>query len=132
MMHFALARIRLDRGDPKVALSWQGFSGADSEPWISHSSRLLIGEAQCAVGRSTEGLPLLLKSITSFEPTRSANNPCLARARAVAGQCALAAGQRKVAVQLARQAREAFIAQPGVSPHFKQPLAKLENSLLVR
>jgi hypothetical protein len=72
-----------------------------------------------------------LKSITSLPANGSANN-CLPGRRAVAGQCALAAGQRKVAVQLARQAREAFIAQPGVSPHFKQPLAKLENSLLVR
>jgi tetratricopeptide (TPR) repeat protein len=131
-MRFALARIRLDRGDPELALAWRGFTGWDSETFIPYSSRLLTGEAKCAVGRSAEGLPLLLKAITSFEPKVSANDPYLARARAVAGQCALAAGQRKVAVQLARQAREAFIAQPGVSPYFKYPLAKLENSLPVR
>jgi eukaryotic-like serine/threonine-protein kinase len=132
LMHFALARIRLDAGDPGLALAWKGFTGDDSEPFISQSSRLLIGEAECAAGRSMEGLPLLLKVIASFEPRVSANDPYLARTRAVSGQCALAAGQRKVAVQLAQQAREAFIAQPGVSPYFKHPLAKLESSLLVR
>ncbi|WP_280151148.1 hypothetical protein [Piscinibacter sp. XHJ-5] len=54
-------------------------------------------------------------------------DPELARARAVAGACALASGDRKSAERLAQAAREAFVEQPDVSPYFKRPSETLDR-----
>jgi len=43
--------------------------------------------------------------------------------------CALAAGQRELALTYAELARQAFAEQPGVSPYYKAPLADLERRL---
>jgi hypothetical protein len=43
--------------------------------------------------------------------------------------CALSLGNRKQAAELAAQAERAFIAQPRVSPYFKEPLKRLEQQL---
>jgi len=58
-----------------------------------------------------------------------AHEPGLARARAVTGLCALLSGQRPRAESLAAQARQAFAAQPDVSPYFKAPLKELDRRL---
>ncbi len=57
------------------------------------------------------------------------HSPYLAYLRSVTGLCALAHGQRARAVEQARLAHASFEAQPGVSPYFKRPLAKLEQLL---
>jgi hypothetical protein len=50
------------------------------------------------------------------------HKPSWARIRSTTGMCALVAGQRLRAIELARLAHAAFEAQPGVSPYFKRPL----------
>jgi hypothetical protein len=62
----------------------------------------------------------------------SPNHPWVARARAVAGLCALALGNRKEAETFASEARRAFVAQPNVSPYFKEPLKRLDKQLGVK
>ena len=57
------------------------------------------------------------------------NHPHLAYWRAVTGSCALAAGDRPRAKQLAEQARQAFTLQPRVSPYYKAALLTLEERL---
>lgn len=52
-----------------------------------------------------------------------------ARLRALTSLCALKTGDRKRAVDLSELARRAFTEQPGVSPYYKAPLVKLEQSL---
>jgi hypothetical protein len=75
------------------------------------------------------GLFDLKRSIDSQSVMTGPNHPWLARTRAVAGLCLLAQGKRKLAEELADASRRAFIAQPNVSPYFKEPLKRLENQL---
>jgi hypothetical protein len=92
--------------------------------------RILIGEALCASGRTSEGRHTLNAGVASLvESGVHRDNPEVARARAIAGRCALAAGDRRQAVELAWQAREAFIKQPDVSSYFKKPSEELDRSL---
>lgn len=60
------------------------------------------------------------------------HEPSAARARGVAGLCALANGNRKRAVQLAALARESFRVQSAVSPYFKAPSIKLDRLLAAK
>ena len=87
------------------------------------------GEIRCASGDHTSGLVDLARSIRSQSAVNSPNHPWVARARAVAGLCALALGNRKEAETFASEARRAFVAQPRVSPYFKEPLKRLEKQL---
>ena len=91
----------------------------------------LRGQALCDSGHAKQGFPLLQKSLHDYGDVSvlSPNSPFLALARASVGNCALAAGNRKEALQLSRQARAAFAVQPGVSPYYKAPLFKLERAL---
>ena len=57
------------------------------------------------------------------------HRPELGRARAAAGLCALADGQRKRAEELAAEARASFAAQPDVSPYFKRRSERLDRLL---
>jgi len=57
------------------------------------------------------------------------HSPTLAHLRSVAGLCALAAGRRDTATAMAQLSRQAFVAQPGVSPYYKAPLQQLESAL---
>ena len=87
------------------------------------------GELRCASGDHTSGLVDLTRSIRSQSAVSSPNHPWVARARAVAGLCALALGNRKEAEAFASEARRAFVAQPRVSPYFEEPLKRLEQQL---
>jgi len=62
----------------------------------------------------------------------SALHPGLARWRATTGLCALDAGNRGRAVELAELARQALTQQPSVSPYYKAPLLTLEKRLARR
>lgn len=126
---FARARIRLDRGDPMPALSAALGSAAQRADRFG-GRRSLVGEALCAVGRTTEGLRHLEAGIAarvSHGAYRA--DPEVARARAMAGRCALESGDRKSAERLAQAAREAFVEQPDVSPYFKRPSETLDKLL---
>jgi len=89
----------------------------------------LRGALLCAAERRDEGLALLRKGIERLAATSHPHSPPLALARARAGLCAMAAGQPQAAAGWAMQAREAFAAQPNVSPYYKAPLARLESAL---
>ncbi len=127
------ARIRLHEGDPKAALAVlpepYGLEPVEdrSEPTLAPYA--LRGEVLCAAGHPAQGLPYLLASIKAIEPVLSPAAPALARLRAVAGRCALDAGDRAAATQLAGLARAAFTMQARVSDWYRLPLADLERAL---
>ena len=83
----------------------------------------------CGERQPIAGLPHLLTASEVLSPGRSPSSPHVARIHAVAGLCALSLGNRKQAEDLAALARRAFIAQPRVSPYFKEPLKRLEQQL---
>jgi tetratricopeptide (TPR) repeat protein len=125
------ARLALDAGDPVSALTLLAKAIDPDEDQVAwNTSRPLIrGEALCILNQRTEGLTLLQGVITRNAAKHFQYEPLLARTRAMAGLCALADGKRPLALQLAAQAREAFIAQPGVSPYYKVPSEKLDRLL---
>ena len=126
----ARARLMLVAGDPITALKWIPKSdGRVPKHYRLGLNGLVLGEALCASGQREQGIATLLARIASAEPNSHPHAPQIARARAVAGHCALMAGQRPLAQRLAAQSRAAFTAQPGVSPYFKAPLVKLERAL---
>jgi len=127
----ARARVLIDAGSPLAALK---VLAPEDRPMTGFDDglRRLRGEAQCATGQPAEGLARLLEVIRFYGPERHADHPQLARDRAVAALCALQAGRRALAEDLARQAREAFRNQPTVSPYFKAALLKVELALAKR
>jgi tetratricopeptide (TPR) repeat protein len=122
----ARARLLLQSGDPLSALQ-----ALPDEPMTAFTDgyRRIRGESLCVSGRPEEGLQTLLSVIEFFAPIRYEYDPVLARDRAVAGLCALAARKRPLAETLASLSREALRAQPGVSSYFKEPLRRLEQKL---
>jgi len=99
---------------------------------VSENQRVL-GEAQCAVGRFAEGrrhLKEFLDYMASIE--QPSFGPEWARARAVAGLCALDQGDRAEADRLLLLARGAFTIQAGVSDYYKAPWRVLEARLAER
>jgi tetratricopeptide (TPR) repeat protein len=125
----ARARVKLDRGDPAAALALLPPDRADAEDFSFEHRRLLRGAALCALGRAREGLPLMESYAEKSAEETSAYHPHVAHWRAVTGLCALDAGNRQRAMELAGLARQAFTQQPGVSPYYKAPLARLDQKL---
>jgi serine/threonine-protein kinase len=128
-----LARVRLDAGDIRGAQQAIPAKEPAREDWIENGSYYQTrGEIRCASGDRSGGLEDLTRSIRSQGAVSSPNHPWVARARAVAGLCALEQGNRKQAQELAHEARRAFVAQPNVSPYFKEPLKRLDKQLGVK
>jgi len=124
------ARLALTQGDAQAALRWLPPAEGDQwPPQLPYDDGLLRGEVLCALGRRDEGLRLLQKSLAWHVAAVYENHPELARARAVTGLCALAAGHRTQARELAAQAKAAFDAQPGVSRYFTTPFGRLAAQL---
>ena len=90
---------------------------------------LVRGRAMCATGQPAQGLAQQRQRIDTIAASLYAHSPDLAHARALAGLCALQAGKRSDAAELAAQAQAAFDQQPDVSPYFKQPLRVLQQRL---
>jgi len=130
------ARIRLREGDPAGALAVlpdpYGLEPVEDRSEPTLAPHALRGEVLCAAGHPAQGLPYLLASIQSIEPVLNPAAPALARLRAVAGRCALDAGDRAAAAQMARLARAAFTMQARVSDWYRLPLADLERALNAR
>ena len=127
----------LEQGDAERALALLPPDAADASADFSADAaaidrRLLRGRALCALGQPAQGLTLQLQRIQAIAPGHYAHSPELARARALAGLCALQAGKRSEAAQLAALAQAAFDQQPDVSPYFKQALVALQQRLGVR
>jgi hypothetical protein len=125
------AWIDLDQGDYRSALQrLHGLPNDDRS--LGADSGLIRATALCESGLPDRGLPTLEAKLRNYEALVYAHNPAVAYWRSRAGLCALAAGQRDRAKQLAAGARAAFTAQPGVSPYYKAPLFKLERTLGLR
>jgi hypothetical protein len=136
MIPMALARVRLNAGDVRGAqqalpahFPQNRVDHWIDERWWLYEKYELYGELMCAANRHDIGLVHLLRAERALSPNTSPNSPLLARLRAVAGNCALASGNRKQAEEFAAQAKRAFQAQPRVSPYFKEPLKRLEQQL---
>ena len=125
----ALALVKLDRKEPAAALALLPPEQGDIDDYPFQDRRLLRGAALCALGRSLEGLPLMETHTDAVARESYAYHPHLAYWRATTGLCALDAGDRGRAVELAALAREAFMRQPGVSPYYKTQLALLDRRL---
>ncbi|MBS0448480.1 MAG: hypothetical protein JSR59_21360 [Proteobacteria bacterium] len=124
-----LTRIFLERGDAAGAFAMLPPIQADPDTKFPFDEYLLRGEVLCAVGRRTEGLSSLTKSLEQHAGTDYENSPDLARARAVTGLCAYSNGQREWAAKLAALSSAALAAQPGVSRYYQLPLVQLEAQL---
>jgi hypothetical protein len=126
-----LAQIRLQAGDVQGAR--KALPTTLPEPSDTYGmwfeAYQVHGEVWCAAGESSRGLALLITAEQALSRVSSPNSPALARLRAAAGLCALAAGNRRQAEEFATQAKRAFQAQPRVSPYFKQALVRLERQL---
>ncbi|MCK9689261.1 serine/threonine-protein kinase [Scleromatobacter humisilvae] len=123
------ANIALARGDPQRARTLlppeEGESGGQREWLLETRSRVL-----CQTGASTRGLSMLRDSIRrGLDGGTYVHDPDIAMMRSRAGLCALAGGQRALAVECAREARRAFDEQPLIGPRYREPLIKLEQSL---
>lgn len=108
----ARARVLLDSGNAPLAQRALPDMAGPLKPFDDGRQRTR-GEALCAAGRPHEGLPMLKTAIDFYAPRRYEHDPTIARARAVAGLCALSVGQRQVAERTAWLSRSSFTAQPG-------------------
>jgi len=126
----ARARVLLDAGRPAEALAALPARGALPQDFVlvglMTAPDALRGEALCQLGRSAQGWPLLRDHIVRLNPNRHPHAANVARLKAVAALCARSAGQLGAAQALAAQARETFMAQPGVTDYFKSPLRRFD------
>jgi tetratricopeptide (TPR) repeat protein len=127
----ARAGVALDRGEPQMALALlpDSAEGDLNEGVYPTSVQVMRGVALCETGRPHSGLQLLQTQDIRYAHTQHPTSPTLAYVRSQAGLCALKFDEKRLATKLARQAREAFVAQPKVSPYYKAPLKRLEEGL---
>ncbi|WP_280151151.1 serine/threonine-protein kinase [Piscinibacter sp. XHJ-5] len=126
------ALIKLERGDPAAAMALLTpyAESAEFQPLQGlENASLIRAAAQCALGRSREALPALQAMTDRVAQVRYPYSAEVAQLRAITGLCAIDAGERGRAGELAELARQAFIEQPGVSPYYKVPLRRLEKRL---
>lgn len=127
------ARLQLEGGDALSALKAMPAldpNGTDEQSTFPEYA--LQGEIECALGRTTEGGATLQRAIDNVVSRVGDQDAGLARMRSVAGLCALAAGRRGLAAELAAAARTALDAHERLSPWFGRPLAELERRLTSR
>ena len=131
-LDIALVRSRLLLGSGQPAAALASLPSAEAAAPLAGADLGTRGEALCALGRPAEGRAALEDHLAAEAPRRSPDSPVVARTRAVLGSCALAAGDRARAAELAAQAREALRRQPTVSAYYRQPLERLEGALADR
>ena len=107
------ARALTDSGQATAALKLVEGLEADAE-----SKRALVAELNCRDGEAISSLHSFMSLVELQMRTQYEHSPSLALLRAKAGLCALTAGDRPAAGVLAKLARSAFVAQPGVSPYY--------------
>jgi len=129
------ALVAFERGDAALALRLLAKydDKSDFDPAFGVENPSLVRAAcRCTVGQAREALPLMELFTSQIAETSYVHSPELAQLRAWTGLCALKAGNRRRAAELAAQAKTAFVEQPEVSPYYKVPLLKLERALSVR
>ena len=122
-----LAMIELEAQTPQAGL--HALQGVPDDSQSHNDVVVLRGALLCAAEQREDGLAALRRGIEHLAAISHPHSPTLAMARARAGLCALGAGQPQAAATWAVQARDAFAAQPNVSPYYKAPLARLESAL---
>jgi tetratricopeptide (TPR) repeat protein len=132
MVDWERAQVFIDRQDFAAALALlkgkEPMEGELKEDFADYEE--MRGVAECSAGHAREGLFRLKQALVNLaKPDDSPNAPWTAHLRGRVGLCALAAGDRTLALESARVARKAFEAQPQVSPYAKAPLYKLERAL---
>ena len=125
----ALARVEQERGHAAAALALLPASDAETPVPYPFDELELRGEILCDLGRRAEGLALLERSLRMHLERDYAHSPHLARERSVAGLCALAAGQRERAAELAAQARASLRDQPDAAAYFGRASQRLDDLL---
>jgi tetratricopeptide (TPR) repeat protein len=139
MLQLARARVLLDAGRAQAALS--AIPDTLSQPagddrvslYDTQLALALRGESRCMLKQSGPGLTDLQASLALVPRTR--DDPLdteVARLHAVAGACALTAGERALARQQAELARRSFSARPWASDYRQAPLKRLETALASR
>ena len=99
---------------------------ADREEAIVYTG---LGEAQCGLGERAEGLANLRLGESKLAARHHPASPVLARARAVAGLCAAAAGERDLAQSWLRQAETALKTKNNVSTYYSGKALQLKTLL---
>src|SRR5262249_51456567 len=97
------AGVRIDNGESTAAL--QRLPPADVLETLPGADGGRRGEALCATGHPEEGLAALRHYVDAQSVRLSPASPFIARARAVEGLCALAAGDARTAAAQARSSR---------------------------
>jgi serine/threonine-protein kinase len=123
----ALARVLLLEGQPALAARWlpEAFTGFRQLPW---DAKLLAAEIGCAQGRAG-AIGELEAAIAEQRGFVHPHHPELMRARAAAGSCALAIGDRRAAARWLAEAEAGAAAQPQAGAGFRRPLAALRQAM---
>jgi len=129
LLSWERARLMLLEGRPEAAAQIIGRLARYDDGAERLSTAALDAEIRCAARRHGEGLTAWRAVIEARAARVDWRDPLLARHRAVAGLCALEAGNRAEATRLLALARSALDAQPGVSGYFRSALRKLEARL---
>jgi serine/threonine protein kinase/tetratricopeptide (TPR) repeat protein len=125
----------LERGHPASALAVLSPYANDTDFAPSRGLEnvsIVRAAAVCALGQPREGLADLEAMTARVAEVRYAHGAEVAQLRAMTGLCALDGGDPRRAGELANLARQAFNAQPGVSPYYQAPLVRLEQRLRQR
>jgi tetratricopeptide (TPR) repeat protein len=130
------AYIKLRRGD--IAGAMAAITPWDQVPEVrqkaGHSHYVMFyAELWCNTGPAARGLALRMLEVESvFKDGLNPSAPSVARARADAGLCALAAGDRPLAEEMARLARTALATHPRLSTSFRKASIRLDEALGIR
>jgi serine/threonine-protein kinase len=125
-----VARARIDLESHNYAHVLEGLHGLPDRRYMMNDTGMLRGAALCGLGQASEALPAMYAALRRVEATeRYAFSPLLAYWRARVALCALDAGDRAQAAELARLAGEGIAGQTEVSVFFKKPLRVLEARL---
>jgi hypothetical protein len=137
LVALARVRIRLDHGDVQGAM--KVLPGTELEGSISKFSAMVFvvpirAELLCRTERRKDGQRLFgeLMAFIRDELQTPDFDPDLNRIRATFGLCALANGDRTLALEMARAARAGLADQPETGSHFVEPLLALEQALKTR
>lgn len=122
-------RARLERGDIAGARALLLPEETDDDVKFPMEDRVLRGAVLCAGGERAAGLAMLEEQLAFHERTDHERHPDLGRTRAIAGLCALAAGQTPKARDLAAAASGVFEGERAISPYFEAPLRELQRRL---
>jgi hypothetical protein len=96
---------------------------------VNDDQRETLGETACATGHPDEGRALIEELLARGTFQRIGRDPRMADLRAKLGLCALAAGDRSNARELAAAARQSLEKAAAASPYYRLRIERLESAL---